>query len=73
MRNLDRHTPVHELHVAFKIPYVYDYITKSCRTQAEVILTHVYSNVHGTGQEDMHRKYKRLNLSGSQAYNLSAD
>jgi hypothetical protein len=22
--NLDRWTPVHELHVAFKIPYVYD-------------------------------------------------
>jgi hypothetical protein len=26
--NLDRCTPVHELHMAFKIPYVFDYITK---------------------------------------------
>jgi hypothetical protein len=25
----------------FRIPYVYDYITKLCRTQAEVILNHV--------------------------------
>jgi hypothetical protein len=32
--NLDRCTPVCELHVAFKIPYTYDYITKLCRTQA---------------------------------------
>jgi hypothetical protein len=70
MRNLDRHTLVRELHVAI----MYDYITKSCRTQAEVILTHVNPNVHGIGQgENVHRKYKWLNLSGSQAYNLSAD
>jgi hypothetical protein len=27
--------------MAFKIPYVYDYITKLRRTQAEVILNHV--------------------------------
>jgi hypothetical protein len=35
---LDKCTPVRELHVVFKIPYVYDYITKLWRTQAEVIL-----------------------------------
>jgi hypothetical protein len=28
--NLDGCTPVCKLHVAFKIPYVYDYITKLC-------------------------------------------
>jgi hypothetical protein len=39
--NLDRCTPVRELHVAFKIPYGYDYITKLWRTQAEVILNHI--------------------------------
>jgi hypothetical protein len=38
--NLDRRTLVLEMHVAFKIPYVYDYITKLCWTQAEVILNH---------------------------------
>jgi hypothetical protein len=39
--NLDTCIPVHKLHVAFKIPYMYDYITKLCRTQAEVIVNHV--------------------------------
>jgi hypothetical protein len=28
--NLPKPTPVHDLHMAFKIPYVYDYITKLC-------------------------------------------
>jgi hypothetical protein len=32
-----RRTSVHDMHVAFQIPYVYDYITKSCRQQAEVM------------------------------------
>jgi hypothetical protein len=72
--NLDRRTLVRELHVAFKIPYVYDYTTKLCRTQAEVILNHRNPIVHGTGQgEAVHRKYKRLKLGGGQAYDRSAD
>jgi hypothetical protein len=67
--NLDRCTPVCKLLVAFKIPYVYDCITKLCRTQAEVIQTHVNPNVSGIQQgEARHRKYKRLNLGGGQAY-----
>jgi hypothetical protein len=50
-----------ELYMHFKIHYVYDHIIKLCRTQAEIILTHVNPNVHGTGQgEPMYRKYKRL-------------
>jgi hypothetical protein len=28
------------MQVAFQIPYVYDYVTKSCRQQAEVIQNH---------------------------------
>jgi hypothetical protein len=28
------------MHVAFHIPYVYDFITKTCRQQAEVIQNH---------------------------------
>jgi hypothetical protein len=35
--NLPRRTPIRNLHMAFKIPYVYDYITKLCRQPAEVI------------------------------------
>jgi hypothetical protein len=66
--NLDRCTPVCELHVAIKIYYTYDYITELCRTQAEVILNYINPNVHGTGQgEARHRKYeyKRLKLGGN--------
>jgi hypothetical protein len=51
-------------YVAFKIPNVYDYITKLCRMQAELILNHVNLNVCGIGQgEARHRKYKRLYLA----------
>jgi hypothetical protein len=35
--NFDRPTPVRELHVAFKLPDVYDYITKLWWKQADVI------------------------------------
>jgi hypothetical protein len=40
-----RSTPVRELRVAFEIPYVYDFITKLCRQQAEVIQNHTNPNV----------------------------
>jgi hypothetical protein len=67
--NLDRCTPVRELHVTFKIPYVYDYIIKLCTAKAEVTLNHVNPNVRGIGQgEARHRKYKRLKPGGGQAY-----
>jgi hypothetical protein len=60
--------------VALKIPFVYDYITILCGTQAEEILSHVNPNVCGVGQgEAMHRKYKRLKLGGGQACYRSAD
>jgi hypothetical protein len=38
--NFPRHIPVRDLHMAFKLPYSYDYITKLCRQQAEVMLNH---------------------------------
>jgi hypothetical protein len=54
--------------VAFKITYVYDYITKLRRQQAEVIQNHDNENVHNIGQgEAQHRKYKTLKLGGGQA------
>jgi hypothetical protein len=71
--NLDRSTPVRDLHLGFKIPYVYNYITKLCRRKAEVILNHENPNVRVTGQgEARHRKYKRLKLGGGQAYDRSS-
>jgi hypothetical protein len=51
---------------------VYDYITKLCRRQPEVILNHRNPNVHAIGQgEARHRKYKTLKLGGGQAYDRS--
>jgi hypothetical protein len=44
-------------------PHVYDFITKLCRQQAEVIQNHDNENVRNIGQgEAPHRKYKRLKL-----------
>jgi hypothetical protein len=65
-------TPVRELQVVFKIPYVYDYITKLCRTQAELILHHVNADVRGIGHGDaMHGKCTKLKFGGGQAYDRS--
>jgi hypothetical protein len=47
------------MHAAFQVPYVYDYITKLCRRQAEIIQNHENSNVRNIGQgETPLRKYK---------------
>jgi hypothetical protein len=71
--NLDRRTLVRDLHLAFKIPYVYDYITKLCRRHAEVILNHENPNVRAIGQgQPRHKKYKKLELGGGQAYDHSS-
>jgi hypothetical protein len=43
--NHDMSTSIRDLHLAFKIPYVYDNISKLCRRQAEVILNHENPNV----------------------------
>jgi hypothetical protein len=47
--NFPRRTSVRDLHVAFQIPYVYDYITKLCRQQAEVIQNHDNENARNIG------------------------
>jgi hypothetical protein len=72
--NFPRRTPVCDLHLAFKISYVYDFITKLCRQQAEVIQNHQNPNVRNIGKgEAQHRKYKRLKLGGNKAYDRSSD
>jgi hypothetical protein len=43
--NFPMPTSVRDMNVAFQIPYVYDYITNSCRQQAEVIQNHENENV----------------------------
>jgi hypothetical protein len=58
-----RRTPVREIHMAFKLTYIYDCITKLCRQQAEVTQNHENVNFRNIGQgEPRHRKYKRFNL-----------
>jgi hypothetical protein len=71
--NSPRFTPVRDLHTAFNLPYIYNYITRLCR-QKEVIQNHENEHVRGIGQsEARHRKYKRLKLGGGQAYDRSSD
>jgi hypoxanthine phosphoribosyltransferase len=57
------------MHTALNLPYVYDYITKLCRKQAEVIRNHENEHVRGIGQGGVRpRQYKRLKLDSGQAY-----
>jgi hypothetical protein len=72
--NFPRFTWVRDLHTAFNLPYVYDYVTKLCRQQAEVIQNHENEHVYCIGQgEAIHREYKKLKLGGGQAYGRSND
>jgi hypothetical protein len=48
--NFLKRTSVRDMHKAFHIPYAYDYITKSCRQQAEVIQNLENENVRYIGQ-----------------------
>jgi hypothetical protein len=66
--------PVRDMHTAFNLPYVYDYISKLCRKQAEAIRNNENEHVRDIEQgEARHRKYKRLKLGGGQAYDRSSD
>jgi hypothetical protein len=69
---LPTRTPTHYVHMTLQIPYVYDFITKTCRKQAEVIQHHDNENVRRIGScEAQHRKHKILKLGGGQAYDRS--
>jgi hypothetical protein len=64
--NIPRHTSVRDIHVTFHVPFVYDYITKLCRIQAEIIYNHENENVRNIGQsETPYMKYKRLILAAA--------
>jgi hypothetical protein len=57
--NFPRRTSVRDMHEDFQIPYVYYYITKSCKQQAEVIQNYEKENVRYIGQgEARHKKYE---------------
>jgi hypothetical protein len=71
--NFPRPTSVRDMHKAFNIPYMYNYITKLCRQQAEVIKNHENENVRYTQQgEAQHRKYKRLKLGDGHVHDCSS-
>jgi hypothetical protein len=66
--NLTRRTQTRSSHRTFQIPYVYDYITKICRKQAEVIQTHDNVSVRNIGKNEAQcMKYKSLRLGGGQS------
>jgi hypothetical protein len=68
-----RDKPVREIHKAFQVPCIYDFIMKLCRQQAEVIQNHENANVRDIGKgEARHRKYKKLKLGGGQAHDRSS-
>lgn len=84
--NFPRCTPVHDLHTAFNLLYVYNYIMKLCQQQAEVIQNHENDHICSIGQgearqktysigqhEARHRKCKWRILGGSQAHDRSSD
>jgi hypothetical protein len=48
--NYPRRTSVRDLHLAFQIPFIYDYITKLCRQQAEIIQNYDNENFRTGGQ-----------------------
>jgi hypothetical protein len=73
--NFPRCTSVRDLHTAFDLPYVHDYITKLCRQQAEVIQNYENGHVRDIGQgEARHRRrsslrlFKRLSCRCSRRY-----
>jgi hypothetical protein len=69
---LPRRTPTRYMNVELQILYVYDFIIKICREQAEVIQNHDNENIRSIGNcEARHRKHKRLKLGGGQAYDRS--
>jgi hypothetical protein len=72
--NFPKCTLVRDLHTAFNLPYVYDYMIKLFTQQAEVTQNHETEHVCSIGQgESRHRKYKRLKLGADQAYDRSSD
>jgi hypothetical protein len=48
--NFLRRTPVRDMDMVFKLPYIFDCISKLCRQQAEVTQNNENANVYNIGQ-----------------------
>jgi hypothetical protein len=58
--------------MAFKIPYLYDFITKLCGEHATAILNYENVNIRNIRQKEaQQKKFKRLKLRGGQTYDQS--
>jgi hypothetical protein len=67
-------TPVCQLHMAFQVPYIYDYITKLCRQQAEVLQNDENANFHDIRKvKPDTENNKGLKLGCNQAQDCSSD
>jgi hypothetical protein len=71
---IPRRIPVRGVHMASKLPYIYDYITRLCMQQAEVMQNHENENVRNIGQGDARQtKCMTLKLRGGEEYDRSSD
>jgi hypothetical protein len=50
--NFPRRSPTRDLHVAFKILCIQDFVTKLSRQQEEIVQNHENVNVRNTGQSE---------------------
>lgn len=67
----DRLIPVLEMNMAFRIPYVHNYIVEFCRKHAKAFQNQLNTNVRAIGQEEsMHR---RLEIRGGKVLDHSGD
>jgi hypothetical protein len=53
----------------FKLPYIYDFIAKLCRQQAEDIQNYENANLRNIGQDEVRQ---RLKLGGGQVHDRSS-
>jgi hypothetical protein len=51
-----RRIPVRGVHMASKLPYIYDYITRLCMQQTEDLQNHKNANVRNIGQGDTRQR-----------------
>jgi hypothetical protein len=60
--------------MTFNLPYIYDYVIKLCRQQAEVVRNHENEHVCSIGKPKPDtKKYNRLKLGNVEAYDCSSD
>jgi hypothetical protein len=70
--NFDRHTPVRKMHMALKIPYVYDYITKSRRKQKSSKFVQIQMYVQLDREKPCIECIRGLNLAVDRPTNVQA-